>query len=77
MEVLELGIKHRNTALLAKWGWKFMMESDSFWGQHGLDSFGWHSSVKRFSSPKSPSAYPKLGKVSRTLLLSILGMVKE
>lgn len=53
------GLKHRNEALLAKWGWRFMKEPHSFWRKvivsiHGASSFDWYSFGKSGSSLRSP-----------------------
>ena len=43
------GLRWKNSTLVAKWGWRFMKEENSFWSQvvrsiHGSSLFGWHTS---------------------------------
>lgn len=54
-----VGLKHRNFGLIAKWGWRFMLESDSFWSKvimstHGSNLHEWHTSGKNVMSCCSP-----------------------
>ena len=53
------GLRVRNLALLAKWGWRLTKEKNSLWGQvimsiHGRSLFNWHTSRKINLSLRSP-----------------------
>ena len=52
------GIKIRNTALLAKWGWRYSKEKSAPWGQvirsiHGKEAFDWFTKRKFINSLRS------------------------
>lgn len=53
------GLINKNTALIAKWGWRFMEDEDSLWGQvirsiHVKEPFKWHTVGKSDNSLESP-----------------------
>lgn len=52
-------LKHHNEALLAKWGWPFIVEPQALWKRvilsiHGSNYFGWHTASKYALSLRSP-----------------------
>lgn len=52
-------MKLRNLAMLSKWGWRFMQESEALWRNvitsiHGEDHFQWHTIRKEVANLRSP-----------------------
>lgn len=53
------GLKAKNLALLAKWGWRYLNEENSLWSQvvrsiHGKNTYNWHTARKTCYSLRSP-----------------------
>lgn len=61
------GLRNRNSALLAKWGFQFMNEENAIWCKvvksiHGRSNFNWHAAGKASVSLRSLGlVFPDLG----------------
>lgn len=52
------GLRNRNLALLAKWGYRLMNEENALWSKvvksiHGSNNFNWHTAGKVSASLRS------------------------